>query len=351
MTGEKARRMRWRGIGVAVIFLACAVAGVVYGLDWYNYGRFHQTTDDAYVGGNIVSVTARENATVTALMADNTQAVRQGQILVEFDPAMARIALSAAQANLARAVRSVRGAFAGAGAYQAQLAQAQAQLARARSDYDRRQSALPGAVSREEVGHARDEVTAAEAAVNAARNSMVQSQAAIAGTDIAGNPEVLAAASQLRAAAVTLSHMRLAAPVDGVIAQRTVQVGQRVIAGAAADGGGTADEWVWIDANFKEVQLADMRVGQPVTISTDIYGSKVTYHGHVQGLGAGSGNSFALLPPQNASGNWIKIIQRCQSASLDRSNCDHPLRIGLSVTANVDIRDQAGRAISNATPL
>lgn len=350
MTGEKARRMRWRGIGVAVIFLACAVAGVVYGLEWYNYGRFHQITDDGYVGGNIVSVTARENATVSALMADNTQAVRRGQALVEFDPVMARIALSAAEANLARVVRSVRGAFAGAGAYQAQLAQAQAQLARARSDYDRRQSALPGAVSREEVGHARDEVTAAEATVNAARNSMVQSQAAIAGTDIAGNPEVLAAASQLRAAAVTLSHMRLSAPVDGVIAQRTVQVGQRVIAGMPLMAVVPLTN-VWIDANFKEVQLADMRVGQPVTISTDIYGSKVTYHGHVQGLGAGSGNSFALLPPQNASGNWIKIIQRVPvRIALDPVELrDHPLRIGLSVTANVDIRDQAGPAISNAT--
>jgi membrane fusion protein (multidrug efflux system) len=283
-------------------------------------------------------------------MADNTQAVRQGQVLVAFDPAMAHIAMAAAEANLARVVRAVRGAAAGADASQAQLVQAQAQLTRARSDYQRRQSALPGAVSREEVAHARDEVTAAEAAVSAARNSLAQSRASIAGTDIAQNPDVLAAAAQLRGAAVSLSHMKLAAPVDGVIAQRTVQVGQRVSAGMPLMAVVPLTD-VWIDANFKEVQLAGMRVGQPVAISTDIYGGKVVYHGHVQGLGAGSGNSFALLPPQNASGNWIKIVQRVPvRIALDPAELRaHPLRIGLSVTADVDISDQSGPAVSNAT--
>ncbi len=350
MSDERGARRRWRRIGIALVCLGCIAAGAVYGLRWYSHARFHQTTDDAYVAGNIVAVTARENATVAALMADNTQAVRQGQVLVEFDPTLARIAMTAAEANLARAVRSVRGAVASAGASQAQLAQAEAQLARARSDYARRQSALPGALSREEIAHAQDEVVAAEAAVTAARNSLVQARAAIAGTDVADNPDVLSAAAQLRAAAVALSHMRLVAPVDGVIAQRSVQVGQRVSAGqplmAVVPLGA-----VWIDANFKEVQLAGMRVGQPVTVRTDIYGDKVVYHGRVQGLGAGSGNSFALLPPQNASGNWIKIVQRLPvRIALDPAELrDHPLRIGLSVTADVDIRDQAGPAISHAT--
>jgi membrane fusion protein (multidrug efflux system) len=342
--------MRWRRAGVAIILLCCAVAGAVYGLYWYRSARFRQVTDDAYVAGNIVAITARENATVTSLMADNTQAVRQGQVLVAFDPAMARIAMAAAEANLARVVRSVRGAIAGADSYQAQLAQAQAQLARARNDAERRQSALPGALSREEVAHARDEVTAAEAAVNAARNTLLQSRAAVAGTDIAENPDVLAAAAQLRAAAVTLSHMQLVAPVDGVVAQRTVQVGQRVNAGTPLMAVIPLAN-VWIDANFKEVQLADMRIGQPVTVTADIYGGKVVYHGRIQGLGAGSGNSFALLPPQNASGNWIKIVQRVPvRVALDASELrDHPLRIGLSVTADVDIRDRSGPMVASAT--
>jgi membrane fusion protein (multidrug efflux system) len=347
---EKARRMRWRGAGVALVCLGCIVAGVAYGFYWYGHARFHETTDDGYVAGNIVAITARENATVSALMADNTQAVARGQLLLEFDPVIARIAVTAAEANLARAVRAVRGAFAGADTYQAQLGQAQAQLARARSDYARRQSALPGAISREEIAHARDEVIAAQAAVNTARSGLAQSRVAIAGVDVAKNPEVLAAASQLRAAAITLSHMRLVAPVDGVVAQRTVQVGQRVSAGMPLMAVVPLTD-VWVDANFKEVQLANMRVGQPVAISTDIYGSNVAYHGRVEGLGAGSGNSFALLPPQNASGNWIKIVQRVPvRIALDRGELkSHPLRIGLSVSVDVDIRDKSGPTVASAT--
>jgi len=345
---EKEQRMRWRRAGVAIILLCCVVAGSVYGLYWYRSARFRQVTDDAYVAGNIVAITARENATVTALMADNTQAVRQGQALVAFDPAMARIAMAAAEANLARVVRSVRGAIAGADSHQAQLVQAQAQLARARNDAERRQSALPGALSREEVAHARDEVTAAEAAVNAARNTLLQSRAAVAGTDIAENPDVLSAAAQLRAAAVTLSHMQLVAPVDGVVAQRTVQVGQRVNAGMPLMAVIPLAN-VWIDANFKEVQLADMRIGQPVTVTADIYGGKVVYHGRIQGLGAGSGNSFALLPPQNASGNWIKIVQRVPvRIALDPKELqDHPLRVGLSVAVDADVRDSSGPLVTH----
>jgi membrane fusion protein (multidrug efflux system) len=334
---------------VAAVFALCLLGALAYGLYWYSQGRFHETTDDAYVAGNIVAVTARENATITALLADNTEAVRQGQLLVEFDPAVARIAVSAAEANLARVVRAVRGAFAGADTYQARLAEAEVQLAGARSDYERRQSALAGAVSREEVNHAREAVAAAEAAVSAARSGLAQSRAAIAGADIAANPDVLAAAAQLRAAMVTLSHMRVTAPLDGIIAQRTAQVGQRVAAGATLMSVVPLGA-VWIDANFKEVQLAGMRLGQPVRITTDLYGSKVVYHGRIQGLGAGSGNAFALLPPQNASGNRIKIVQRVPvRIALDAAELkDHPLRIGLSVTADVDITDQSGTAIANA---
>jgi membrane fusion protein (multidrug efflux system) len=269
--------------------------------------------------------------------------------LLEFDPAVARIAVSAAEANLARVVRSVRGAFASADTYQSRLAQAEVQLAGARSDYERRQSALAGAVSREEVNHAREAVQAAEAAVNAARSDVVQSRAAISGMDIAANPDVLAAAAQLRAAMVTLSHMRLTAPLDGVVAQRTAQVGQRVAAGATLMSV-VPLAGVWIDANFKEVQLSGMRVGQKVSITTDLYGGKVIYHGHIQGLGAGSGSAFSLLPPQNASGNWIKIVQRVPvRIALDAAELrEHPLRIGLSVAADVDISDQSGPAVTNA---
>jgi membrane fusion protein (multidrug efflux system) len=349
ITREVGQRRTWRGIGLGAIAVLCLLGGIGYGIYWYNHARFHQKTDDAYVAGNVVAVTSRENATVTALLADNTQTVRRGQLLVEMDPSRAEIGMSEAQANLARVVRSVRGAFASADTFQAQLAQAQVQLAAARSDYQRRQSAMAGAVSREEVAHARDSVAAAEAAVNAARSGLAQARASIAGADVSANPDVLAAAAQLRAAAIVLSHMKLVAPVDGVVAQRTVQVGQRIAAGQPVMSVVQLHN-VWIDANFKEVQLARMRIGQPVRIVSDIYGGDVVYRGRILGLGAGSGSAFALLPPQNASGNWIKIVQRVPvRIAIDPQDLKaHPLRIGLSVTADVDISDQSGTAITNA---
>jgi membrane fusion protein (multidrug efflux system) len=340
------RRKGFLALGAAVL-----VAGLVYGAWWLLAGRFTESTDDAYVAGNIVAVTSRENATVIALHADNTQSVRRGQLLIEMDPAVADVNMRAAEANLARVVRGVHGNFAGADSYSAQLRQAEVALASARSDYQRRSGAVAGAVSGEELGHARDAVTAAQAAVNSARGSLAQARSGIAGVDIAHNPDVLAAEAQLRAAAIALAHMKIVAPVDGVIAQRTVQVGQRVNAGTPLMAVVSLAD-LWVDANFKEGQLSRMRVGQPVSITTDMYGGKVTYHGHIMGLGAGSGSAFALLPAQNASGNWIKIVQRVPvRIALDAQELKaNPLRVGLSVTADVDVHDQNGPRVAATAP-
>ena len=348
MSEEKQMRRRKGFIIMGLVFAGAAIA---YGVYWLMVARFYESTDDAYVAGNIVSVTSRENATVTALYADNTQAVKRGQLLIEMDTSNADVAMKAAEANLARAVRGVRGTFASADSYRAQLAQAQVNLAQAQSDYDRRKQAMGGAVSGEELAHARDAVAAAQGQVSAARGGLAQAQSGIAGVDIDHNPDVLAAEAQLRAAALTLAHMRIVAPVDGVIAQRTVQVGQRVNEGAPLMSVVPLAN-VWVDANFKEGQLADMRIGQPVSITTDIYGGKITYHGHVLGMGAGTGSAFALLPAQNASGNWIKIVQRVPvRIALDaRELKDHPLRVGLSVSVSVDVHDQSGALVSSATP-
>jgi membrane fusion protein (multidrug efflux system) len=340
------RRKGFMLFGAVIVLLA-----LLYGAWWLFSGRFNESTDDAYVAGNIVAVTSRENATVIALYADNTQAVRQGQLLIEMDPSVADVNMRAAEANLARAARAVRGTFASADSYSAQLEQAQVALAQAQSDYQRRQAALLGAVSGEELGHARDAVAAAQAAVNSARGGLAQAQSGISGVDVAHNPDVLAAEAQLRGAAIALAHMKIVAPVDGVVAQRTVQVGQRVNAGAPLMAVVPLSN-VWIDANFKEVQLARMRIGQPVKITTDMYGAKVAYHGHVAGLGAGSGSAFALLPAQNASGNWIKIVQRVPvRIALDPAELENnPLRIGLSVSAIVDVSDQSGPRVAGAPP-
>jgi membrane fusion protein (multidrug efflux system) len=345
----RARKAEVRRTGFLWFGIAVLLAALIYGAWWWLTQRYSETTDDAYVAGNIVAVTSRENATVTALYADNTQAVRRGQLLIEMDPSVADVALRAAQANLARVVRNVRGNFASADSYSAQLRQAEVALARARNDFKRRQGALAGAVSGEELGHARDTVAAAEAAVISARGGLEQARAGIAGVSIAKNPDVMAAEAQLRAAVLTLAHMKIVAPVDGVIAQRTVQVGQRVNAGAPLMAVVPLSD-VWVDANFKEVQLARMRVGQPVRIVTDIYGGKVAYHGHVVGLGAGSGSAFALLPAQNASGNWIKIVQRVPvRIALDPGELKaNPLRVGLSVSATVDVQDQSGPRVASA---
>ncbi|HEY2011518.1 MAG TPA: HlyD family efflux transporter periplasmic adaptor subunit [Rhizomicrobium sp.] len=348
-TDMRAARAARRRKGFLIFGAAIVIAGLAYGAWWLFEGRFTETTDDAYVAGNIVAVTSRENATVTVLYADNTQAVHRGQILIEMDPSTAEVNMRAAEANLARAARSVRGTFASADSYSAQLSQAEVVLAQARSDYQRRQSALAGAVSGEELGHARDAVAAADAAVNSARGGLAQAQSGISGLDIAHNPDVLAAEAQLRAAALVLAHMKIVAPVDGEIAQRTVQVGQHVNAGAPLMAVVPLSD-VWVDANFKEGQLARMRIGQPVKITTDLYGSKVVYHGHVAGLGAGAGSAFAVLPAQNASGNWIKIVQRVPvRIALDPAALkDNPLRVGLSVSADVDVTDQNGSRVASA---
>ena len=343
-SSARAARRRAGLLALGTVVLLC---GLAYGAWWLLVGRFHETTDDAYVAGNIVAVTARENATVMALHVDNTQQVRRGQLLVEMDPAVAQVRMQAAEARLARAVRAVRGHFAGADTYRAQLAQAEVTLAQASSDYDRRKAAMKGAVSGEELAHAREAMDAAQAAVNAAQSGLDQAQAAISGADVAHNPAVLAAIADLKSAALVLAHMKVVAPVGGIVAQRTVQVGQRVSAGTPMMAVVPLDA-VWVDANFKEVQLSDMRVGQPVTVTTDIYGRAVTYHGHVSGLGAGTGSAFAVLPPQNASGNWIKIVQRVPvRIALDPEEVKaHPLRVGLSVSVDVNVHDTSGPLVA-----
>jgi membrane fusion protein (multidrug efflux system) len=338
-----------RRAGFLILGVLIVVAAIGYGLYWFLDARFYESTDDAYVAGNVVAITSRENATVMSLHADNTQTVKQGQVLIEMDPAVANVNLASAQANLARAVRAVRGEFSGADSYRAQLSQAQVALAQAQSDYQRRQKAsTDGAVSGEELAHAHDGVAGAQAAVSAAKAGLDHALSQVEGTNVAGNPDVLTAEAQLRNAAITLGHMRLVAPVDGVVAQRTVQVGQQVAAGTPLMAVVPLSD-VWIDANFKEVQLSDMRIGQPVDVTADVYGGSVIYHGHIEGLGAGSGSAFALLPPQNASGNWIKIVQRVPvRIALDpKELAEHPLRVGLSVAASVDVRDTSGPSVTS----
>ncbi|WP_419825065.1 efflux RND transporter periplasmic adaptor subunit [Sphingomonas sp.] len=310
-----------------------------------------EATDDAYVGGNVVAITAREGGTVLALHADNTQMVKHGQPLIDLDPAIADVQLASAEAELGRAVRAIRSSQSTVTAADAEVTSARADLARAQADYGRRKgAAADGAVSGEELAHAGDVVTTAKAALDLAIAKRGEAASAVAGVTVNDNPAVLAAIARVRAAAITGAYMHIASPVAGVVAQRTVQLGQRVAAGTPLMAVVPLDS-LWVDANLRETQLRDLRVGQPATVVADVYGGGIVFHGHVLGLGAGSGNAFSLLPAQNATGNWIKIVQRVPvRIALDPAELRrHPLRIGLSATVTVDTADQSGALVAGST--
>jgi membrane fusion protein (multidrug efflux system) len=338
--GNPQARRRWLMI-LGMVVVVALVLFVGYRLIFAGHS---ESTDDAYVGGDVVSITAREPGTVISIHADNTETVRAGQVLVEFDPASVNVNMAAAEAELARAVRAVRSSFASVDEGQAEVNRAQAELAQAQGDLTRRRAAARGgAVSGEEVAHAVDAVNTARAALALAQSRRTQAQTAVQGLSVRDNPAVMAAIAQFRRAAIAQQHMRLISPVDGTIAQRTVQLGQQVAAGVPLMSVVPLHR-VWVDANFRETQLRHLRVGQPVTIKADVYGGDAVFHGTVVGLAAGSGSAFALLPPQNASGNWIKIVQRLPvRIALKPDELDkHPLRIGLSVKATVDTTDLSG---------
>jgi membrane fusion protein, multidrug efflux system len=333
---------RWRllgGVSAAVLTLALG-----YGLYWGQVLRYHQTTDDAYVSGNVVEITPQISGTVVAIGADDTQFVKAGQSLVRLDRADAQVALDQAEAQLARTVREVRNQFATTAQLEAAVEAKQTELSRAQNDLERRaRLGASGAVSGEELQHARDAVKAAQADLNASRQQLAAIRARIDGTTLENHPQVQDAAAAVRSAYLTWARTDLPAPVSGYIARRNVQLGQRVAPGTALMAVVPLDQ-VWVDANFKEPQLKRMRVGQPVTLSADLYGSHVVFHGKVAGFGAGTGSAFSLLPAQNATGNWIKIVQRVPvRVALDpREIAAHPLQVGLSMRVDVDVHDGNG---------
>jgi membrane fusion protein, multidrug efflux system len=335
-------RRRWRWLGG--VLGGVLIAGLAYGTYWAQVARYHQTTDDAYVSGNVVQITPQISGTVVAIGADDTQFVKAGQPLVRLDQADARVALDAAEAQLARSVRDVRNLFATSSQLEASVQLRRTDLAAAQSDLARRQRlGSSGAVSAEELQHSVDAVKVAQAALLAAEQQLAANRARVDNTTLKDHPQVRDAAAAVRSAYLTLSRTELPAPVAGFVARRNVQLGQRVSPGTPLMAVVPLEQ-VWVDANFKEPQLARMRVGQRVTLTADLYGSHVVYHGAVAGFGAGTGSAFSLLPAQNATGNWIKIVQRVPvRIALDaREVASHPLQIGLSMKADVDVRNGNG---------
>lgn len=329
----------------ALVFIALAAGYAVY---WVLIGRFDVSTDDAYVNGNVVILSPQIAGTVTVLKADDTDYVSVGQDLVDLDDSDTRLAMDHARAQLAQTVRDVRALYAQTDALAASVQVEKTKLNRAREDLARRQRlANTGAVSSEELKHARDAVDQATAELSNVQKQWEASQVLTADTTLPTHPRVALAEAQFRAAYLAWRRTVVRAPVSGQVAKRSVQVGQQVQAGKPLMAIVPMDQ-VWVDANFKEGQLTHVRIGQPVVLTADLYGSDVTYHGTVVGLSAGTGSAFSLLPAQNATGNWIKVVQRLPvriALNPDEVKA-HPLRIGLSMQVDVTIRDQSGAQLS-----
>jgi membrane fusion protein (multidrug efflux system) len=340
-----------RKLMLTLLGAAVVISAVAYGTYYYTDARFYQSTDDAYVSGNLVQLTPQVSGTVIAVNADDTQIVKAGDPVVTLDAADAQVALGNAEATLGQTVRQVSSLYVNNDFYAATIAQRESDLARANNDLQRRQSVdTVGAVSAEDVAHARDAVKSAQAALDAVRQQAQANHVLTDRTSIEHHPNVQAAASKVRDAYLSYARNTLPAPVTGYVARRSVQVGQRVAPGTPLMAIVPLDG-VWVDANFKEGQLKHMRIGQPVVLTADVYGSSVEYHGRVIGFSAGTGSAFAVLPAQNATGNWIKVVQRLPARiQLDQRELNaHPLRIGLSMQVEVATRDESGTQLAAAT--
>lgn len=366
------QRRRVLGI-LATVFLLVALAVFAW---WLLVARHRVTTDNAYVGGNVIQVTSQVAGTVVAVQADDTDLVNPGQVLVRLDDADARVALQSAEAALAEAVRAVRGLYAGAGQSTAVVAQkaadiervrqeaarADAEWRRARDDYTRKEALYRDKfISADALQTVRTTLQAAEAAraaavaaVSEAESALVQAREQKVGADVLvdntsleSHPRVAAAAAKVKEAYLALARTQIVAPARGHVARRKVQLGERATPGTALMAVIPADQ-LWVDANFKETEVANLRIGQPATLTADAWGGGVEYHGKVVGLAAGTGAAFAVLPAQNASGNWIKIVQRLPvRIALDAQElAAHPLRVGLSMRVSVDTEERSGALLA-----
>jgi membrane fusion protein (multidrug efflux system) len=293
------------------------------------------------VDASTAQITPRIEGTLASVPAYDTQHVKRGDILAIVDPTDAKVALAQAQANFAQAQQHVSQFFANTDAAAAQVAARRGDLARAEMDYQRRASlASTGAVSGDELTTARNDLQTAQSGLTQAINQLASQRAMIAGSDAAHNPEVLAAKAALEKAQLDLDRTVIRAPINGVVAQNTAQVGQHVAPGASLMSVVPVAQ-AYVNANFKESQLARVRMGQPVTLTSDLYGSSIVFHGRVVGIGGGTGAAFSVIPAQNATGNWIKVVQRLPvRIALDPNElAAHPLRVGLSMNAEIKIAD------------
>lgn len=334
---------------LSLFFVAVALGA---GIWWFKMLYGSETTDDAYVAGNVVPVMPQVAGNVITLHVEDTQLVKAGMPLVEMDPTDAKLALLRAETQLAQTLRQVQQQMAELKQFDATIALRQAELDRVAGDQHRREVlGMTNAVGKEEVLHARQSVIAGQAALQVAIQQRKALSAKLQNTPLAEQPEVRHAAELVRQAWLDLQRMTILSPVNGVIAKRSVQVGSHVAVGTPLMAVVPLDQ-LWVDANFKEVQLEKFRIGQPVELQADLYGDKFTYHGEVEGLAAGTGGVFSLLPAQNATGNWLKVVQRLPVRIKLRADelQQHPLRLGLSMLVTVDVSNSDGPLLTEAKP-
>ncbi len=330
---------------IALIFIGIGALAAVY---WVLVLSKREKTDDAYVNGNKVTISAQVAGTVIAVLADDTQLVKAGQVLVKLDPIDAETALSRSANALAQTVRQVRQQKATADQYDSAIETRRLELARAETDLAKREPLLAErAIPAEEVRHAQESVELARAALTQAQRQSKSAHALVDGTAVESNPAVLQARDVYRDAWISAQRNAVIAPVTGYVAERSVQLGQHIQAGQALMSVIPLNS-LWVDANFKEAQLRNLRIGQKAEVRSDLYGGSYIYHGRVEGMSAGTGAAFSLLPPQNASGNWIKVVQRVPvRIQIDDGDLvKSPLRVGLSATVTVDTTSRNGAVLA-----
>ncbi|CEG57311.1 HlyD family secretion protein [Legionella fallonii] len=344
------RQNQKRRFYLTIMTAVFVTIGLLCFLYWLIIARFYEETDDAYVNGNIIPIISQVDGIIIAVKTDDTRFVKEGQTLVQLDPIDARVAFEQAKANLAQTVRATHQYFLNNKGLMASVVVHETSLEQAKDDLKRRNNAVGyGAVSREELTHAQDAFKSAVASLTQAQAALLANKALTDNTDLEHHPNVMEAAARLRRAFIDFKRTTIRAPIAGEISKRTAEVGQRVTTGTQLMVIIPLEE-VWVDANFKEKQLRNMRIGQPVTLTADIYGTSVEYHGKIMGFSGGTGSALSLLPAQNATGNWIKVVQRLPvRIQLDPKELEqHPLRIGLSMDVTVNTHERSGKFISEA---
>ena len=344
--GSKKGKRKGALLLLTLLFIIVAVA---YGIYWFLVLRHYEETDDAYVAGNQVQIMAQVSGSVTKVWADNTDYVQKGDPLVTLDQTDAQQAFEKAQTQLAASVRQTRQQMINSKQLQASIEVKKTALSQAQTDLNRRiPRGAANLIGREELQHARDTVASAQAELDVAIQQYNANQAIVLGTKLEQQPAVLQAATEVRNAWLALQRTKIVSPISGYVSRRSVQPGAQITTTTPLMAVVPATN-LWIDANFKETQLAHMRIGQPATVISDIYGDDVKYTGKVVGLDMGTGSAFSLLPAQNATGNWIKVVQRLPvRIELDEKQlAEHPLRIGLSTLVEVNTTDRGGEMLAS----